>query len=278
MLHKIVEHAALDGGGVFNANHHLGENIFINTRRREVIGGADFAEALHHGIGRFGAVEAKPGHTGLRIGIQEIADPGHRQIAEDIVGVRNAIEFNQYLGRVDEGGVGVRYALGLTGGARGIEHDGNIVWPTGGDFGFKMAGMLLVKFAAPGEQIGVGFHRGLGVISQPTRVIKNEMRELRALRTDFQELVDLLLILNHRETHLCILQHVHHFLRDGVLIQRHGNPAQTFCCHHRPVEARAIVADHGQRIATFEAERRKATGEGTHFFLYFGPGIGLPDA
>jgi hypothetical protein len=62
-----------------------------------------------------------------------------------------------------------------------------------------------------------------------------------------QELVHLLLVLDHGEAGLRVGEDELHLLLDGVLVERHRHAAQRLGGQHRPVERGAIVADHGGR-------------------------------
>src|SRR5581483_8288489 len=46
----------------------------------------------------------------------------------------------------------------------------------------------------------------------------------------------------------------------------------------RPVEARAVVAEHGELVAALEAGRRQPQREIAHVRVAVAPGVGLPDA
>ena len=50
-IHEVFEQAALDGTGIFHADHHAGEQALKHARRRKVIGGADLFEVDGHGGG-----------------------------------------------------------------------------------------------------------------------------------------------------------------------------------------------------------------------------------
>jgi hypothetical protein len=81
--------------------------------------------------------------------------------------------------------------------------------------------------------------------------------QLRALRHDLEELVGLLLVLDHREGDLGVLEDVDHLLRDRVLVERHRDGAQGLGGGERPVEARAVGADDGDVRAAAEPGLRE---------------------
>jgi hypothetical protein len=56
-----------------------------------------------------------------------VADPGHRQVGQDVAWPVSLSKLHAALRRGDEGGVGLADALRLAGGARGVEHHRDIV-------------------------------------------------------------------------------------------------------------------------------------------------------
>ena len=83
----------------------------------------------------------------------------------------------------------------------------------------------------------------------------------RHLLLDLQQLVDLLLVLGEREARAGMLDDVGELLGDRILVDRHRHAAQRLRGAHRPVEQRAVVADHDQPIAAAEALIGQARGE-----------------
>src|SRR5215471_20797808 len=65
---------------------------------------------------------------------------------------------------------------------------------------------------------------------------------------------------------------------DRILIDRHGYAAEALRRKLRPIEARAIVADHRQLVAAAEAMRGETERKIAHFLEIPGPIVGLPDA
>ena len=118
----------------------------------------------------------------------------------------------------------------------------------------------------------------LRVVAQPARVVEDDVREIAAAVPDLEQLVDLLLVLDDGEVHVGVVQHVDHFLGHGVLVQRHRHAAQRLRRGHRPVQARAVVADDGEIHAALEALRRQPAGQRAHLVGDLRPGPGLPDA
>ncbi|MNT28637.1 hypothetical protein D3C72_1643380 [compost metagenome] len=73
------------------------------------------------------------------------------------------------------------------------------------------------------------------------------------------------------------MQHVDHFLRNRVLIERHGNRAQRLRGHHGHVQAGTVFTDDGDVHAGLDAERGKALRDVADMLRHFGPRKGLPD-
>jgi hypothetical protein len=94
----------------------------------------------------------------------------------------------------------------------------------------------------------------------------------------FQQLVDLLLVLDDRETHLGVVDRKHVLGRRGVLVQRHRDRPQALRRQHGGVQARAVVAHHHQVLTAPQARCGQATGHALDQHGQLGPGGGLPDA
>ena len=115
-------------------------------------------------------------------------------------------------------------------------------------------------------------------MAKTPRVVVDEHLEPGAPFLHGEDLVDLLLILEDREPHLGVLDHVLHLIGNGVLIERNRHAAQRLRREHRPIEARAVVANDGDLVAAFKAETGQTARERPHFFGDFPPDPRLPDA
>ena len=138
--------------------------------------------------------------------------------------------------------------------------------------------MLPVELAPDLQQALVGREERLRIMAQPARLIVVDVRELRQPGHRFQELVNLLLVLDDRELDLRILEHERHLLRGRVLIERNRHATQRLHGGERPVEARAVVADDCEIHTAFEALRGKPASQRTHLVQHLRPSPGLPDA
>src|SRR2546429_654968 len=98
-----------------------------------------------------------------------------------------------------------------------------------------------------------------------------------ALGLDVQQFVALVLVLDHREPGLRVVEDVLHLLLDRVLADRDRHAAEGLGGHDGPVELRAVVADDGGLVAPGEAERREAEGDQPSLVEVVAPGVGLPD-
>ena len=115
-------------------------------------------------------------------------------------------------------------------------------------------------------------------MAKPARVVEPDVLQPRALRQDFEQLVDLLLVFDDGKADIGVLEHERHFGRHGVLVERHRHAAQGLRRHHGPVQARPVVADDGQAVAALESPCSEAAGENANLARDLSPGPGLPDA
>src|SRR5215831_12741650 len=145
---EVIKEPARDPAGIFHPDHDLGQDIFEDPRRREEIGGPEFAQIGDHGRLRFRAGGAKAGAIGLRIREDVLADPRHRQIGEHLLAVGQALE----LDRVLRGSYDVVKTqddpFRPPGRARGVKDDRGITAPPFIDLVTEEAGLAAGEFAA----------------------------------------------------------------------------------------------------------------------------------
>src|SRR5450830_1762858 len=77
-LHAVPKQLAFDPACIFNADHDLGKDVFVNTRRCEIIGRADLTQISRDRIRRLRAIQTKTGNMSLRKRIQEVPHPSQR--------------------------------------------------------------------------------------------------------------------------------------------------------------------------------------------------------
>ena len=83
---------ALERAGIFHPHHRQRQQVLVDARRRERIGGADLAAVFHHGLARFRTIDAVARDIVLRVGEQVIADPGERQIGDGFLVLVELVE------------------------------------------------------------------------------------------------------------------------------------------------------------------------------------------
>ena len=86
---------------------------------------------------------------------------------------------------------------------------------------------------------------GSVIVAQPARLVIDEIGKGRNFCAAGADLVDLLLILHHGETHAGMVEHIGHFVCDRVGIDGHGHRAERLRRREGPVEARPVGADDG---------------------------------
>ena len=274
--HEIQEQPALDEARILHADRHLGDQVLQHARRREVIGRADLAQVGHHRGRQFGAVHHQPDDVALGVGEDVVADPRHRQVGQKLVALFQAVEVGAGLGGPDQVVVAQHRALGPSRRARGVEHDGVVRAAAPGDLGGDEIGRRLEPLGAALLHL---FHgQQPFVVPHPARVLVHHDFERRHLLLDLQELVDLLLVLGERKARAGMLDDVGELLGDRILVDRHRHAAQRLRGAHRPVEQRAVVADHDQPIAAAEALIGQARGEQADLGRDMAPAMALPDA
>ena len=276
--HVAVEHALLDASRILHADHDVGQLAFEDARRGEEIARPDLAQVGHHGRGILGAIDGKAGPEGLPDRKDEIPDPGHRQIGEDVVIVVQPVELRRILRGFDDVAVRQDHALRLARRARGVEHDAGMVI---GQLG-RAAVQLFLEAVMPGKplgrNVGQGVHGGMVVFAHPALVEIGNVVDAGQAVLHLKHLVDLLLIAADHEARAAMVEDIGHLFRHRVLIERHRHRAAHFGGDHGPVKRGAVAADDGDMVAPLDPKRHEAQRDGAHLGSRLGPGPALPDA
>ena len=252
--HEVVEHPLLEPARVLHPDHDVRQQVLVDARRREVEGGADLPEVGHHRGRALRAVDAEAGEVGLPVGEDVVADPGHRQVGEDVLVRAEALELGPRPRLPEHVVVGQHHPLGPAGGARGVEDDAGIRPRPLRDFGPEEVGIGLVVPLAVGLDVAEVADEVRIVVPEALRPEVHDGLDAGNLLADLEELVDLLLVLDHREARPAVLDHVGQLVRDRVLIHGNGDPAEGLGGTHRPVQARPVVPDDRELVAAPEAE------------------------
>ena len=276
--HAGLKHGLLDLGRVFHPDHYAGEQAFKHARRCEVIRGPHFLQVDADRGCRLGAIHHIAAHQPLGKAEDVLAYPGRRQVGQDFLIGRQFVKPCARLCAVDQGGVGVHDALGVAGGARGEEQGGNIVRLALRDVCIPRAWVGRIPSLTGGQQVVQRRQAGLCVTAQAARVVKPDAGKPRADLAQLDELVHLLLVFHHGKADVGVLNREGVFGRGGVLVQRHGDATQRLRGQLRCVQARPVVADHRQVVATPKPCRRQPAGHLAHGHSQLSPSRGLPDA
>ncbi len=176
--------------------------------------------------------------------------------------------------------IGVRqhHSLGVAGGSRGVGEQRHVGGQAPVDLAVEIARLRRAELAARSLHPLEGFERRRRVMPHAARVVVDNEVEVRQPGAQRQDLVDLLLVLGDDDPDLGMVQHVGHLGGDRVLVHRHRDAAKALCGELRPVEPRAVVADHRELVAAAKAVSGEAERELAHLALVLGPGETLPDA
>ena len=277
----VTEQLALEPAGILHADGDAGQKALENARRREIEGRADLAKILRHRLVAFRAVHAEARDVALRVVEIVVADPGQRQVCKHAVAFAQSIEFGGVAGGLDRIGRLHHHALRATGGAGGVEHDADVFAACLADAGFPAVAECRIGL----EKRISGFLHGRkrmqaggSVVVQPAGFVIDEIGKSRNFCAAGPDLVDLLLILHHRETHSGMVEHIGHFVCDRVGIDGNRDCAERLRRREGPVEAWPVGPDDGDGVAAPETERLEANRQRPDFLELLAPGPALPDA
>jgi hypothetical protein len=210
-----------------------------------------------------------------------IADPGERQIGDDLFATAEVIEQIAVARRDDQIVKGQHHPLGTAGGSRGVQKDGEV--GALGEVDARLPGRcgsrIRLEFGAPALlDVGDPVQVGVVVIAQPARLVVDDMSEAVQAVRHRNDLVDLLLVFGDRDGDLGVLEHVGHLVGNRVRVDRYRHRALRLDGAHGPVEPGSIRAHDGDFVAALEAEFGQAEREGAHLIEHRIPAPGLPDA
>ena len=263
---------------VFHADRHAGEQAFEDARWREVVGRPDLLQVDHHRGGRLGAVDDVAAREPLGVAEDVLPDPCRRHVGQHLFVLGEFVERLAGGGAVEQREVRVHHALGVAGGARGEEHRRHVVRARLRELGVVEAGVRGVVGASGVDQAVQRCEARLIVVAQAARVVVPDAHELRALRAQFEQLVDLLLVFDDAEAHLGVVDRKDELAGHRVLVQRHRNRAQRLRGQHRCIQPRPVLADHHHMLAALQAGFGQAAGQLAHQRAELRPGDRLPNA
>ena len=137
--------------------------------------------------------------------------------------------------------------------------------------------MLLQELLAKRPDLFIRRQARLVVIAQAPRVFVDDPLQVRDRLADLEQLVDLLLVLDHGELDFRVVEDEGHLGRNGVLVHRHRDAAEALHRDHREIKARPVLTDDGQVLATGEARLVESGRDLAHLGQHLHPAPALPD-
>src|SRR5438445_12527 len=240
-----VDQPALRPGAVLDADHHVGEDGLPDPRRGEEVGRPALLQVVEDRGGALRAVDSEPRHDGLGVREDVVAHPRHRQVRQDLLVALEALERRGVPRGHAQVPVGEHRAFGDAGGPRGVADDGDVVRPAAAELVVEMGRVADLELSAALRELSEAHEGGLAVTAHPARVVVDDGLEPRALGLDVQQFVHLLLVLDHREPGLRVVEDVLHLLLDRVLVDRDRHAAEGLGGHDGPVWLREVVPGDG---------------------------------
>ena len=214
----------------------------------------------------------------LRDRKHEITHPGHRQVGQHLVAVGQTVKLDRAAGRLDQVGVREQHPFGPAGGAGRVEDGRDIRGAASGHFPFVVLGVPAVQTRpglGDGSQVNQSFD--LVVPLQTSGVGVDDRPQFGEAVPDLDELVDLLLVLDHGNPHAGMFANVGNFFGDRILVARNGYGANGLTGSERPIKVRPVVPDDREAVAAIEAQRAESEGQMPDLLGNLGPRPRLPD-
>src|SRR5262244_462051 len=124
---EVAEHVAFQTARVLHAHHGQRDEVLVDARGCKGVGSADFAPVLAYRFRALRTIDAETGGERLRVRKHMIADPGEREIGDNLFVGTELVEQIAVDRRDDEIVEIEHYALGPPGRAGGVEHDGEVL-------------------------------------------------------------------------------------------------------------------------------------------------------
>mmetsp|Transcript_833 Transcript_833/g.1138 ORF Transcript_833/g.1138 Transcript_833/m.1138 type:complete len:590 (-) Transcript_833:30-1799(-) len=278
MFKEVVEHLALQGARVFHPDHDAGQLALENPRRSKEIGRADLTQIGHHRVSALWAVHAEPTPIRLADRKDEIPDPRHRQIGQDVLTNRQIVKICRVPGALDHVAVGQNNPFGLARCPRGVEHHAGAVIGQLGLAFFEIRGPFVAGRTALILNMGILVQRMMIVFPHAARIEIDHLFQVAQLILNFDHLVDLFLITCDDETCATVAQHIGHLFCHRILIERDRNGADGLRCHHCPIKIGPVATDDGDKVTLVDPKVDQPKGKRINLLLDLGPGPALPDA
>ncbi|KAF1055985.1 MAG: hypothetical protein GAK34_00449 [Delftia tsuruhatensis] len=263
----------MGGGGVGN------KCVFPAARRaRERVGG-DFAQVFLHRADGLAEVHLRAQVDRHEAGQHLLGHVAQRQVGQ----VARAAIQPQPLGNAGhhaaDVAVGDHGALGLAGGARGVDHQPHVIqrlacqrlFDGGAAGGLGAQALDLVEGGDQGAQLGRKAAQALGLHD-------DDFLQLRQLGQGGQQLVGLLLVLAHHDGDVRVSGHVGDLGRGTGGVDAHGDGADQARAHLGQHPLDAVLGDHAHVAAWRQAQLRQAQPEVAGTLVVARPAGGLPDA
>ena len=172
-------------------------------------------------------------------------------------------------------------ALGLAGGAGGVDHETGVVQPLAVQRLVQGSELGRLAPRAFGLDLGVGhdaltLRRRIG--AQALGLHHDDAAQERQPVGHLQHLVGLLLVLAHHQLNIRVLQHVAHFLGRAGGVHAHRHRADRARSHLGQQPFHAVLGDDGDPSARAQTQGAQAQSHAAGPAPVFRPGHGLPDA
>ena len=210
-----------------------------------------------------------------------IADPGHRQVGDDLVLLRQVIETVGIGGGANEVLARQNDTFGTTGRTGRVEDYRRVATLAGLDLAEPPIVELGVRAPLLGAElldVLVAVKMSVIVFLEAARVGIDDVAQARHLFRYAQQLVDLLLVLDDGDLDLGVIENIGHLVGNRVLVHRDRHGAEALSRGEGPVEAGQVVANDGDRVTALDTDRMQSDREIADLVADLRPRMGLPDA
>jgi hypothetical protein len=267
-----VEQPPFQRRAVANPDVDRGVHLFPDARHAEKDARRHFGEVLAHRFDRLAEMHHGTGGQRNELRKNLLRHMAERQVGEQAV-VLGGLENLAVDGRQPQHvAVGEDHTLGLGRGARGVDQRAPAVGIQGAEPVLDLCGLQCRgRLATAGDEGLPGAESRIGVQVEAARLDDDDAPQMGQRLRRGQQLVRLLLVLDHRHRRPAMVEHVGHIRRRMRGVNPGRQQAQGLGAQIGKQPFRAVVGEDGNTVAGLQALGPQRLGDAHHLVQ-----VGLP--
>ncbi len=274
-----LEQRAPQAAGLLQLDADGGVHLFPDARHTQEHAGSDLAQVFLHGADGLAEVDLRAKIDRDEAGEHLLGHMAQRQIGQVAGALGQGQTIHDARHHTADVAVGDHRALGLAGGARGVDDETDVVQGLARQHGVDQCqlaagGTGLFDFGEGGDDLprlrrkaaqALGFH-------------DHDLAQTRQLVERGEQLVGLLLVFADHDLDVGVAHHVGDFAARAGGVDAHRDAAHQAHAHLRQHPLDAVLRDHADMAALAQAQGAQTQTEMAGALVVAGPVHRLPDA